>query len=88
MAQHTQILYFLYATGCDACDRAKPDIKKFAESHPDVKVVPVDLAKTEWKSTQWEPTTTPTYGLLRPGQRLRIREGAHSATELDLWVKT
>lgn len=82
------ILYFFYMTGCGACDEAKPELKKFMEAHPLIKVAPVDIAKVQWKSSVWQPAVTPTYGWLVPGQRLRVKQGMLTKDELSAWVNT
>ncbi len=82
------ILYFFFMQGCGACEEAKPELDKFAKAHPDIHIARVDLSKVNWRSPVWQPSVTPTYGWLVPGQRLRVREGLHRADDLGKWVRS
>ena len=79
-------LYFFHLDGCTACKAASPALGRFEKAHPEIRVARVDIARVNWKLS-WQPRMTPTYGWLAPGApRLRLRGGAHTKKELDLWV--
>lgn len=80
-------LYFIHATGCGACEEARPEVEAFARVHNGVRVIAVDLAVAEWKAKTWEPQMTPSYVLLdSEGRRRGMREGLLTEKELEVWV--
>lgn len=79
------VLHFLHLEDCEACKAARSALDRFEKAHPEVRVVRTDLAQVDWKS-RWKPRMTPTYALVVPGRRTRIREGVHTRKELDVWL--
>lgn len=78
-------LYFLYATGCPACDGAKKPLAAFEKAHPEIQIVRVDLLTTEWKHP-WSPEATPTYVLEVPGRQRTQWVGALERPEIEKFV--
>ena len=78
-------LYFLYATGCPACDAAKKPLAAFEREHPEVQIVRVDLLTTKWTHS-WSPEATPTYVLEVPGYQRTQWVGTLSKPELGKFI--
>lgn len=68
-------LYFVYMPGCAVCTAVKPIVREFRDSHPDVKIVEVDITNTEWLARRWIPQVTPTFIKMDRWGRLRIFDG-------------
>ena len=64
-------LYFVHATGCEACEMLKPEVAAWwrVNKHR-VRLVPVDLARVEWRAKRWEPEMTPSLVIRYPDGRL------------------
>lgn len=79
-------LYFIYMTGCGACEVAKPELEKFKKAHPDIEVRPIDLLNAEWIHP-WQPEATPTYVAEMPG-RVRVQyQGMMKAAQVEQFIE-
>lgn len=78
-------LYFLYATGCPACDAAKKPLAAFERENPNIQIVRVDLLTTKW-THPWSPEATPTYVLEVPGKTRTQWIGALQKNEIGQFV--
>lgn len=86
-------LYFIHVPGCSHCEAAKPHIRKFARSNPQVQVVPIDLTTANWEQVappalrSWQPDVTPTYVLEIPRQRHTQHQGMLTEREIPLFIE-
>ena len=78
-------LYFLYMTGCPACDGAKRPLAAFEREHPEIQIVRVDLLTAKW-THPWSPEATPTYVLEAPGKQRTQWVGALKKDEIGQFV--
>ena len=79
-------IFFLYATGCPACEEAMPDFKQFATKHPEIESHCLDVTTFEWApNLRYSPNNTPAYVIHRPKQAIIIKEGGMTLEELDEW---
>lgn len=79
-------LYFLYATGCPACDQAKRPLSAFEREHPEIQIVRVDLLTAQWKHP-WSPEATPTYVLEVPGKQRTQWIGTLKKEEIGQFIE-
>ena len=83
-------LWFLWMTGCAHCAEAKPELLKFQQKHPEVRVVSHDLTMEDWPDDApvVGPESVPAYALVVPGQRIRTMEsrGVLSCDDLERWI--
>lgn len=90
MDRHPEIptLYIFYATGCPACEMAKPEVKRWWTAHKDrVRVVPIDLTRVEWTAKSWEPDQTPTFLVRLPNGKLTPPLNGYAPGEFVRWVR-
>ncbi len=82
-------VYFLYATGCPACEAAKPEIGAwYARNKDRARVVPVDLTRVEWKAKAWEPGVTPTFVIRFPDGRLSRPLEGYEPGQFAEWAES
>lgn len=89
-------LFFIYMTGCQTCNEVKPLIKKFRDTHPNVKVIPIDITQVEWKAAKWTPEVTPTLVRLDRNKKYHVYAGRPSSDggriitpeEISTWLST
>lgn len=78
-------LYFLYAPGCPACEKAKKPLDAFERENPGVQIVRVNLLEAKW-THPWSPEATPTYVLEVPGRERTRWEGTLSKAEIAQFI--
>lgn len=88
-ALHLPVVYLLHASGCPACEEMKPVVGAWwRENRHRARVVPVDLARAEWKAQAWEPEVTPTVIVRYPDGRLSAPlEGAVEPGDFAGWME-
>jgi thiol-disulfide isomerase/thioredoxin len=79
-------LYFIYATGCGACEIAKPELDKFEQKHRGVDVKRIDLLEAKWVHP-WQPEATPTYVVEEPGYARVQHAGALKADQIEQLIQ-
>jgi hypothetical protein len=82
-------LYFIYATGCPACEMAKPEMKRWWLARKDrVNLKPIDLTRAEWPpDAAWEPDQTPTFLVRLPNGRLGEPLMGYAPGEFLKWIR-
>lgn len=81
-------LYFIHASGCEACEMAKPEVGAFWRANKNrVKVVPVDLTRAEWKAKKWEPDATPTLIVRYADGRLSKKLEGYERGAFLKWIR-
>jgi thiol-disulfide isomerase/thioredoxin len=79
----SKLLYFFGQSGCDRCAEAEPHLERFAQRHPDIMVIPLNLALNPgWKIGDYTPKGTPAY--LYMINREPVREHLDMLTEAQL----
>lgn len=79
-------LTFVHMTGCPACEKAKPHLRKWhAENAQYVQLEEVDLVKDPWPHA-WQPEVTPTYILSMRGKQPVQYQGMMTKAELPRFV--
>ena len=80
-------LYFLHATGCEACEMMKPEVAAWWRvNRHRARLVPVDLARVEWKAKKWEPDMTPSLVIRYPDGRLSKWLEGYEPGHFAAWI--
>jgi hypothetical protein len=85
-SHHPYRLYFIFMPGCETCHQTRPAVKSWVKDHPQVGLVEVNLATTEWKASKWTPSVVPTLILLGPDGKSHMREHGALKADVDNWV--
>jgi thiol-disulfide isomerase/thioredoxin len=82
------VVYFLHATGCPACEAARPEVGRwYAANKHRARVVPVDLTRVEWQAKAWEPDATPTCIIRFPDGRLSEPLVGYEPGTFTRWIR-
>eukprot|EP01064_Diplonema_japonicum_P026875 TRINITY_DN3846_c8_g1_i1.p1 TRINITY_DN3846_c8_g1~~TRINITY_DN3846_c8_g1_i1.p1 ORF type:complete len:205 (+),score=35.69 TRINITY_DN3846_c8_g1_i1:60-617(+) len=76
------VLYFT-ATWCGPCQKVKPAVRNFAETHPDVQVIAVDVDEHEDLASRYSIIAMPTFILMAPGCGKQLSRAKH-INDIDL----
>jgi thiol-disulfide isomerase/thioredoxin len=79
------VLYFIHMPGCGACERAKPQLKKWQKMNPQIRVIPIDITTAKWVHP-WQPEVTPTYVAEVPGRQRIQYQGMLTAEEIPKFI--
>jgi len=79
-------LYLVHIPGCGVCRDTKAAAKAWLKEHPEVKLVPVDITRVEWKAQSWIPSIAPTLLLMTPNGKVHKREHGAEKQHIDEWV--
>lgn len=82
------VLVDFYADWCGPCKMMAPELKRFAESHKDVRVLKVDIDKNRSTAEHFNIQGVPTLILFKKGQVLWRQSGAMNAQQLSGIIKS
>lgn len=81
------VLVDFFATWCGPCKMLSPVLEKFAEKHPEVKVVKVDVDDNNDLAASYGVQGVPTILLFRNGQVVNQAVGFRNEAALEELVK-
>jgi thioredoxin 1 len=84
----TPVLVDFHAVWCGPCKMMAPEIKRFAESHKEIRVLKVDIDKNRATAEQFNIQGVPTLILFKKGKVLWRQSGAMNAHQLSGIVKS
>lgn len=76
------VLVDFHAEWCGPCKMMAPEIKKFADTHKEVRVLKVDIDKNRATAEQFNIQGVPTLILFKKGKVLWRQSGAMNAQQL------
>lgn len=80
------VLYLFFATGCGACEAAKPHLEAWRKRHGyKPTVVQLNVGLKDWEVAGFKPEATPTYLITSNSQPVAKFEGALDTDQLDKW---
>ena len=82
------VLVDFFAEWCGPCKMMAPELKRFAESHKEVRVLKVDIDKNRETAEQFNIQGVPTLILFKKGKVLWRQSGAMNAQQLAGIVKS
>lgn len=82
------VLVDFHAEWCGPCKMMAPELKRFAESHKDVRVLKVDIDKNRATAEHFNIQGVPTLILFKKGKVLWRQSGAMNAQQLSGIVKS
>ena len=82
------VLVDFHAEWCGPCKMMAPELKRFAESHKDVRVLKVDIDKNRVTAEHFNIQGVPTLILFKKGKVLWRQSGAMNAQQLSGIVKS
>lgn len=82
------VLVDFHAEWCGPCKMMAPEMKRFAESNKDVRVLKVDIDKNRATAEQFNIQGVPTLILFKKGKILWRQSGAMNAQQLSAIVKS
>jgi thioredoxin len=82
------VLVDFHAEWCGPCKMMAPELKRFAESHKDVRVLKVDIDKNRATAEQFNIQGVPTLILFKKGKVLWRQSGAMNAQQISGIVKS
>lgn len=74
------------ATWCGPCQKQLPVLQSYAEDHPDVKVVKVDIDESRALATKYAIKSVPTIMLFVNGNRTKSSSGLMTQEKLKSFV--
>ncbi len=77
------VLVDFFAQWCGPCKAMTPALQAFADEHPEVTVIKVDVDEAPDTAMQFRIRSVPTLVLLRDGAVLAQRSGAMSKPQLE-----
>ena len=77
-----EILDF-YADWCGPCQMFKPTLDEFAQTHPEIKVTPVNIDEDEETAEKYGVSTIPCLVVLRDGEEVNRAVGTQSMKKLE-----
>jgi thioredoxin 1 len=82
------VLVDFHATWCGPCKAMDPEIKQFAHSNKEVRVLKIDVDKNPHVASQYNVMGVPTLILFRRGTILWRQSGAMNARQLADTIKS
>ena len=82
------VLVDFHAEWCGPCKMMAPELKRFAESHKDVRVLKVDIDKNRATAEHFNIQGVPTLILFKKGKVLWRQSGAMNAQQLSGIIKS
>jgi len=82
------VLVDFHAEWCGPCKMMAPELKRFAESHKDVRVLKIDIDKNRATAEHFNIQGVPTLILFKKGKVLWRQSGAMNAQQLSGIVKS
>jgi thioredoxin 1 len=82
------VLVDFHAEWCGPCKMMAPELKRFAESHKEVRVLKVDIDKNRATAEQFNIQGVPTLILFKKGKVLWRQSGAMNAQQISGVVKS
>ncbi len=82
------VLVDFHAEWCGPCKMMAPELKRFAESHKEVRVLKIDVDKNRPIAEQFNIQGVPTLILFKKGKVLWRQSGAMNAQQLSGIVKS
>lgn len=83
------VLVDFFAEWCGPCKMMAPELKKFAQLHPEeVRVLKIDIDKNRNVATQYNIQGVPTLILFKNGKILWRQSGAMSSSQLSAVIKS
>ena len=82
------VLVDFYAEWCGPCKQMAPELKKFANTHKEIRVLKVDIDKNRTTAEQFNINGVPTLILFKKGNVLWRQSGAMNAQQLSAIIKT
>jgi len=82
------VLVDFHAEWCGPCKMMAPEIKKFADSHKEIRVLKVDIDKNRPVAGQFNIQGVPTLILFKKGKILWRQSGAMNAQQLSGIIKS
>lgn len=77
--QPMERLFYIHMPGCPTCAAIRPIIRRFRDTHPDVKLVAIDITAVAWEAKRWIPQVTPTLVRLDAEGRYHVFDGYPAA---------
>src|SRR4051812_11671694 len=81
------VLVDFSAEWCGPCKMMAPELKRFAQSHKEVRVLKVDIDKNRETANQFNIQGVPTLILFKKGKVLWRQSGAMNAQQIEQNVK-
>ena len=88
LSDEKPVLVDFHAEWCGPCKMMAPELKRFAESHKDVRVLKVDIDKNRATAEHFNIQGVPTLILFKKGKVLWRQSGAMNAQQLSGIVKS
>lgn len=82
------VLVDFHAEWCGPCKMMAPELKRFAETHKEVRVLKVDIDKNRATAEKFNIQGVPTLILFKKGKILGRQSGAMNAQQLSGFVKS
>ena len=82
------VLVDFHAEWCGPCKMMAPELKKFADSHKEVRVLKIDIDKNRPTAEHFNIQGVPTLILFKQGKVLWRQSGAMNAQQLSGVVKS
>src|SRR6478752_5696519 len=82
------VLVDFTAEWCGPCKMMAPELKRFAESHKEVRVIKVDIDKNRQTADHFNIQGVPTLILFKKGVILWRQSGAMTAHQLEAVIKS
>lgn len=82
------VLVDFYAEWCGPCKTMAPELKKFADTHKQLRVLKVDIDKNRATAEQFNIQGVPTLILFKKGKVLWRQSGAMNAQQLSGILKS
>ena len=82
------VLVDFTAEWCGPCKMMAPELKRFAQTNKEVRVLKVDIDKNKETATQFNIQGVPTLILFKKGQVLWRQSGAMNAKQIEGVVKS
>ena len=82
------VLVDFHAEWCGPCKMMAPELRRFAETHKDVRVLKVDIDKNRATAEHFNIQGVPTLILFKKGKVLWRQSGAMNAQQLSDIVKS
>lgn len=82
-----KVLVKFYADWCGPCQMMKPVVEEFAEKHPDVKVLEVNIDDEDELAEKYEVSTIPCFVAMKDGEETARAEGAMPMKKLEKLIE-
>lgn len=81
-----KVIVDFYATWCGPCKMLSPVLEEFAEKHPDIKIVKVDVDEETPLAIQFGVASIPTLILFKDGEKIKHTLGYQTLDQLEKFV--